>query len=66
MVALARKKVNVATKIPEAPPVRLATLQTIPTTFSPLVTASVVSVTRDRVFFNTVETRSSIWMTKLQ
>jgi hypothetical protein len=66
VVRLVRQKVNPVTKSPEATPVKLAIVQTIPTAFFPVVTASVVSVTRDRVFFNTVETRSNIWMTKLR
>ena len=60
---LLRQKLEPATKRPLGEPVSLAQ---IPSVFSRAAPINVVCVSRDRVFFNTYEVRSNVWMTRLE
>jgi Tol biopolymer transport system component len=57
---LVRQRLDPATKRPLEEPIQLAQVE-----FSGNV-QNIVTVTRDRVFFNTDEVRSNIWMTRLE
>ena len=60
---LLRQKLEPATKRPLGEPVSLAQ---IPSVFSRAAPINLVCVSRDRVFFNTYEVRSNVWMTRLE
>jgi hypothetical protein len=65
VVTLVRQQLDLVTRRPVKQPVRLATVQTVPSGLFLAPTVNVLSVTRDRVFFNNIDARSNIWMTTL-
>ena len=67
-ISLVRQMLNPLSKHVVGNPVRLATVQLFPTTLSYSfgASASIVEVTKDRVYFNTIDLRSNVWMTATQ
>jgi hypothetical protein len=65
VVTLVRQQLDLVTRRPVKQPVRLATVQAVPSGLFLAPTVNVLSVTRDRVFFNNIDARSNIWMTTL-
>lgn len=65
--SLIRQALDSATGRPTGEPVSMAHLQVLPTQILYSVGSpnSTVAVSRDRVFFNTVEVRGNIWMTSM-
>jgi Tol biopolymer transport system component len=59
---LVKQKVDPATKQPRGNPVRLATVRQS----ADLSIICTVTVTNDRVFFNTADTRSNVWARKIE
>jgi len=60
ILILVKQKLDPATKRPLEKPLQLAQVETSGNV------QNIVAVTRDRVFFNTNEIRSNIWMTRLE
>jgi Tol biopolymer transport system component len=68
ILTLVRQDVDSATKHPVGAAVRLASVQIFPTALAYSVGASnsTIDVSHDRVFFNTTDVRSNIWMTSVK
>ena len=64
-VSLVRQPLDSATKHPIGEPTRITAVQVFPTTLSYSfgASASIIEVTRDRVYFNTIDLRSNAWLT---
>jgi len=64
-VTLVRQTLAPATKQPLGEPARITAIQVFPTTLSYSfgASASIIDVTRDRVYFNTIDLRSNVWLT---
>ena len=61
--SLFSQKLDASTMRPIGQPVDIAQLPVFPSGAAPV---SVVSVARDRLFFNTYEVRSNVWMTRME
>ena len=66
VLTLVRQAVDPATKRPVSAPVTLSTLSAIRAGLLPVSVVNLISVTRDRVFFNLVEARGNVWLTRLE
>ena len=65
VVTLVRQQLDPVTRRTVEQPVLLAIVQTIPSGLFLTPTVHILSVTRDRVFFNNIDARSNIWTTTL-
>jgi Tol biopolymer transport system component len=65
VVRLLRQRIDPSTMRPTGPPAVLALVENVPQSVFNLQLQNVVTVTRDRVFFNTSELRSNVWATTL-
>src|SRR3954451_520366 len=67
-VSLVRQALDPVMKRPTGEPTRITTVQVFPTTLSYSFGASapIIEVTRDRVYFNTIDLRSNAWLTAVR
>jgi hypothetical protein len=63
VTTLVRQSLDPVTKAPRGNPVKLASVLSVPNSIFNIGMQPVITVTRDRLFFNTVEMRSNLWMT---
>jgi hypothetical protein len=66
VMTLVRQAVDVKARKAIGSPVHVANVQNIPQSVFNIGLQNVLTVTRDRVFFNTAEVRSNVWMTKIE
>ena len=66
VLTLVRHAMDPITKRPVSAPVVLSTVSTDRTSLLPGPIVNLVSVTRDRVFFNLTEAHGNIWLTRLE
>jgi Tol biopolymer transport system component len=66
VVRLVRQRIDASTRQPLGDPQPLAAILNIPQTVFNIALQYVVTVSKDRVFFNTAEIRSNVWMTKVE
>jgi serine/threonine protein kinase/Tol biopolymer transport system component len=68
VLTLVRQELDPATKQPRGEPVSLEPVQVFPASIANLIGASnsVVGVSRTRVFYNSTEVRSNVWMTSIE
>ena len=66
VVTLVRQALNPQTKNPVKAPVTLATVTAIRSGLLPAPIVNVISVTKDRVFFNLGEAHGNVWLTRLE
>ena len=66
VVTLVRQALDPVSRRPIGEPVRLAAIRNFPLSVFYISLQSLITVTRDRVFFNTAEIRSNVWLTRIQ
>jgi hypothetical protein len=65
-LTLVRQRVELEARKAVGSPVHVANVQNIPQSVFNIGLQNVLTVTRDRVFFNTAEVRSNVWMTRIE
>jgi Tol biopolymer transport system component len=66
VVTIVRQRLDASTKRPIGAPVPLATVLNVPPSILNIGLQYVITVTRDRLFYNTAEIRSNVWMTRIE
>jgi Tol biopolymer transport system component len=66
VTTLVRQALDPVTMQPSGDPVAMAPILSIPQSVFNIALQHVISVTNDRVYFNTAEIRSNVWMTRLE
>ena len=66
VVTLVRQQLDAASKRPIGTPVKLMSVQNIPQSVFNIGVQNVITVTRERLFYNTAEVRGNVWMTRIE
>ncbi|MGH9387305.1 MAG: hypothetical protein ACRD2N_23805 [Vicinamibacterales bacterium] len=66
VVTIVRQRLDPVTKRPISDPIPLASVLNVPPSVLNIGLQYVITVTRDRLFYNTAEIRSNVWMTRIE